>query len=246
MRRTLRTRELFAAIAVAGEDEQHDLMTTVVDLHLDLAHGLAARYHSRGVPLEDLRQVAALALVKATRRYDVTTGFDFDSFAVPTIRGELRRYFRDHGWMIRPPRRIQDLQARINSESPSLTQRLGRAPKPSEIADHLDTDPSAVNEALACEGYFAPTSLDLPLGSMSSMTMGDLLGSAESGYLSAENRLVLRRALADLTADERQLLNMRYVEELTQTEIGARLHVSQVQASRRLARILNQLRRTIG
>ena len=107
-------------------------------MHVDLAHAEAARYRNRGVPLDDLRQVAALALTKAARGFDVTTGHDFLSYAVPTIRGELRKYFRDHGWMIRPPRRVQELQSRINVADGELSYELGRSPRPREIADHLE------------------------------------------------------------------------------------------------------------
>ena len=122
----------------------------MIALHLDLAHAEASRYRSRGVPLDDLRQVAALALTKATLGYDVTTGHDFLSYAVPTIRGELRKHFRDHGWMIRPPRRIQELQARINVAESELSNRLGRSPQPAEIADHLD-EPRRVGDRGAGE-----------------------------------------------------------------------------------------------
>src|SRR5213595_1363570 len=112
--RNAHTRELFLQAASASPEERQRLLESVIVLHVDLAHAEAARYRSRGIPLDDLRQVAALALTKAARGYDVTAGHDFLSYAVPTIRGELRKYFRDHGWMIRPPRRIQELQARIN------------------------------------------------------------------------------------------------------------------------------------
>ena len=144
-------------------------------LHVGLAHAEASRYRSRGIPLDDLRQVAALALTKATRGYDVTTGHDFLSYAVPTIRGELRKYFRDHGWMIRPPRRIQELQARINTAETELSNRLGRSPQPAEIADHLDECTESVIEALASDGCFVPASLDHPAGVDGGTTLGDLL-----------------------------------------------------------------------
>ena len=137
--RSARTRELFSlAQSTDSAEERRQLLDTVIVMHLDLAHAEAARYRSRGIPLDDLRQVAALALTKAARGYDVTTGHDFLSYAVPTIRGELRKHFRDHGWMIRPPRRIQELQARINAAEAELSYRLGRSPQPVEIADHLD------------------------------------------------------------------------------------------------------------
>src|SRR6476661_3613221 len=148
--RSTRTRELFSlAQSTDSAEERRQLLDTVIEMHLDLAHSEAARYRSRGIPLDDLRQVAALALTKATRGYDVTTGHDFLSYATPTIRGELRKYFRDHGWMIRPTRSVQELQAQISSAEAELSQDLGRSPSPPEIAEHLDVPTAAVIEALA-------------------------------------------------------------------------------------------------
>src|SRR6188472_4815987 len=174
--RSARTRELFLLAQSTGSaDERHRLLDDVIVLHLDLAHAEAGRYRSRGIPLDDLRQVAALALTKATRGYDVTTGHDFLSYAVPTIRGELRKHFRDHGWMIRPPRRIQAQQARISVAESELSNKLGRSPQPVEIADHLDEPIESVIEALASDGCFVPASLDHPTGVDGATTLGDLL-----------------------------------------------------------------------
>src|SRR6188472_2884888 len=173
--RSTRTRELFSlAQSTDSAEERRQLLEKVIEMHLDLAHSEAARYRSRGIPLDDLRQVAALALTKATRGYDVTTGHEFLSYAVPTIRGELRKYFRDHGWMIRPPRRIQELQARISVAENELSYKLGRSPQPVEIADHLDECTESVIEALASDGCFIPASLDYPVG-VDGSTLGDLL-----------------------------------------------------------------------
>src|SRR5436190_1903538 len=163
--RSEQTRQLFLqAAATDCPDERRRLLESVIVLHVGLAHAEASRYRSRGVPLDDLRQVAALALTKAARGFDVTAGHDFLSYAVPTIRGELRKYFRDHGWMIRPPRRIQELQARINAAEHELSNQLGRSPQPVEIADHLEECTESVIEALASDGCFVPASLDHPAG----------------------------------------------------------------------------------
>jgi len=163
-------------MGIAQTVARHGMKVLLSDL--DLAHAEAGRYRSRGIPLDDLRQVAALALTKAARGYDVTTGHDFLSYAVPTIRGELRKHFRDHGWMIRPPRRIQEMQARINTAQAELSYSLGRSPKPVEIADHIDEGVENVIEALASDGCFVPASLDHPTGGDGSATLGDLLPSA--------------------------------------------------------------------
>src|SRR5689334_18878355 len=181
-------------------------------MHVDLAHAEAARYRSRGVPLDYLRQVAALALTKAARGYDVTSGHDFLSYAVPTIRGELRKYFRDHGWMIRPPRRIQELQARINVAESELSYKLGRSPQPAEIATHLDESPEAVIEALASDGCFVPASLDHPTAGDGSTTLGDLLPFDDDSQNASEARVILRPVLRSLGERDRQILAMRFCE----------------------------------
>ena len=245
--RSTRTRELFSlALSADTEEERKSLMASVIEMHLDLAHAEAARYRSRGVPLDDLRQVAALALTKATRGYDVTTGHDFLSYAVPTIRGELRKHFRDHGWMIRPPRRIQELQARINSAEAELSYRLGRSPQPAEIAAHLEESTESVIEALASDGCFVPASLDHPAGGDGSTTLGDLLPFDDNDHLASEARMVLLPVLSQLGERDRRILNMRFYEGLTQREIAARIGVTQMQVSRLLTRILGQLRNSVG
>ncbi len=245
--RSTRTRELFSLVLSAdSEEERRELLDAVIEMHLDLAHAEAARYRSRGVPVDDLRQVAALALTKAARGYDVTTGHDFLSYAVPTIRGELRKHFRDHGWMIRPPRRIQELQARINSTEAELCYRLGRSPQPVEIAEYLDEELDSVIEALASDGCFVPASLDHPTAGDGSTTLGELLPFDDTERRAAEARLMLSPVLRDLGERDRLILSMRFCDGLTQREIAARIGVTQMQVSRLLTRILGQLRNGFG
>ncbi len=241
------TRELFTlALASDSVVERQRLLDRVIVLHLDLAHAEAKRYRSRGVPLDDLRQVAALALTKATNGYDVTTGHDFLSYAVPTIRGELRKHFRDHGWMIRPPRRIQELQARINVADAELANELGRSPLPQEIAARLEEPPASVIEALASDGCFVPASLDHPAGGDGLTTLGDLLPLDDLDHQASEARLVLSPVLRTLSDRDRHILTMRFYEGLTQREIATRIGVTQMQVSRLLTRILGQLRSDVG
>jgi RNA polymerase sigma-B factor len=245
--RTRLTHELFSlARCCDGEDERRALMGRAIEVNLGVAHREAARYRSRGVPLEDLRQVAALALTKAAQRYDIATGHDFLSYAVPTIRGELRRYFRDHGWMVRPPRRIQELQARINAAEAELSCRLGRSPHPVEVAEHLGEPPESVREALASDGCFVPTSLDRPVGSEEASTLGEMLPCGDSGHGAAEARVMLHPVLRTLPDRDQQILGMRFFEGLTQREIACRIGVTQMQVSRLLTRILAQLRTSVG
>ncbi len=245
--RATRTRELFLlAQSCESEHERRELMNTVIEMHLDYAHAQAARYRARGVALEDLRQVAAMALTKATRNYDVNAGHDFMSYAAPTIRGELRKYFRDHGWMIRPTRRIQELQARISTCEADLSHRLGRSPRPAEIAEHLGVSPDDVIEALATDGCFMPASLDRPAGDEGATPLGELLPGNRDGHSAAEARMMLSPALRHLGERDRLILGLRFVEGLTQREIAARIGVTQMQVSRLLTRILGQLRHRVG
>lgn len=241
-----RTRDLFLEASVASPDQRRRYLNDVIVMHVDLAHSEAARYRNRGIALDDLRQVAALALTKAAFGYDVSTGHDFLSYAIPTMRGELRKHFRDHGWMIRPPRRIQELQARINSAEGELSNQLGRSPSPAEIADHLEECTESVIEALASDGCFVPSSLDHVAGSDGSTTLGDLLPHDDDSHRASEARLVLRPVLRRLGERDRQILAMRFYEGLTQREIAQRIGVTQMQVSRLLTRILGQLRAGVG
>ncbi|WP_051706908.1 sigma-70 family RNA polymerase sigma factor [Nocardioides aequoreus] len=245
--RSDRTRELFTQALGASEEVVQQLHDQVIVMHLELAHAEAKRYRSRGVALDDLRQVAALALTKAANGYDVTSGHDFLSYAVPTIRGELRKHFRDHGWMVRPPRRIQELQARINHADGELSNGLGRAPRPQEIAEHLDEPLASVTEALASDGCFVPASLDHPAGGGDGTTsLGDLLPLDDADHRASEARLLLQPVLRHLSERDRAILSMRFHEGLTQREIAGRIGVTQMQVSRLLGRILGQLRDDVG
>jgi RNA polymerase sigma-B factor len=245
--RATRTIEVYTLISATDDEvERQQLLDSVIVMHLDLAHAEAARYRSRGIPLDDLRQVAALALTKAARGFDVSSGHDFLSYAVPTIRGELRKHFRDHGWMIRPPRRIQELQARINVASHELSNQLGRSPRPVEIADHLQECTESVIEALASDGCFVPASLDHPAGGDGFTTLGDLLPFDNLDHQASEARMMLAPVVRELSDRDRQILAMRFYEGLTQREIAARIGVTQMQVSRLLTRILAQLRSSVG
>jgi len=245
--RASRTRELFlSAQSCASEHERRQLMDTVIEMHLDYAYSQAARYRSRGVPLDDLRQVAALALTKATRGYDLSTGNEFMSYAGPTIRGELRKYFRDHGWMIRPTRRIQELQARISTAEADLAFELGASPRPAQIAEHLDVPVEDVVEALASDGCFTPASLDLAVRTGRPATLAELLPGDDDDHRAAEARMTLHPALGTLSERDRLILRLRFFEGLTQHEIAERIGVTQMQVSRLLTRILAQLRHSVG
>ena len=220
--------------------ELTDAERALFDNHLDVARSLARRYRERGISLEDLEQVAYLALVKAARRFDPDAGHSFMVFAVPTIRGELRRHFRDSGWMVRPPRRLQELQAHARDTGSELTHVLGRPATPDEIAHQIDVDASQVREAMAINGCFTPTSLDTPTLEGDS-TLGDGLPTDGGEFESAEAKLVLRHVMSSLSAQQRRMLGMRFFDNATQQEIADEIGVTQSQVSRLLSDIYANL-----
>jgi RNA polymerase sigma-B factor len=241
--RSERTDAILADLRVAAPDspEARVLVDRLIETNVGVARSMATRYRNRGIDLDDLEQVALLGLTKAARRFDPHAGHDFMAYAVPTIRGELRRHFRDAGWMVRPPRRVQDLQARMAAAQAELESRLRRSPRPSEVAEHLGEHVEDIIEALTADGCFTPTSLDGPLGD-NSASLGDLLGQEDTEIQSVEARLVLEPVVRQLPERDRQILEMRFVEERTQQEIGTAVGLTQAQVSRVLLRILETLR----
>jgi RNA polymerase sigma-B factor len=222
------------------------LVDELIETHLEVARSMALRYRNRGIDLDDLEQVALLGLTKAAHRFDPDAGHAFMSFAVPTIRGELRRHFRDCGWMVRPPRRVQELQARIGQAQDELLEILGHAPRPSELAAHLDVDVSDVVEALSVDGCFAPAALDAPVGDGSTSALGDRLGADDLAYDAAEASVMLEPAVRNLSARDRRIVYLRFYEERSQQEIGEAVGLTQAQVSRVLTRILKDIRNVLG
>jgi RNA polymerase sigma-B factor len=230
--------------ACTDNDPERALLTQkLITEHLQLARNLAARFTNRGEPLDDLVQVARVGLVKAVERYDPSRGVEFIAFAVPTITGELRRYFRDSGWDVRVPRRLQELNIRIRGAVDELSQRTGRAPTAGELAEYLQVSREDVVEGLQAANAYTSTSLDLPAGPDSdALTLGDTLGSLDTGLEAVENHEALMPLLAALPERERRILHLRFVEELTQTQIAQEIGVSQMHVSRLLATTLARLR----
>lgn len=245
--RSRRTAELFEAIDRAGDPaRRQDLRDEVVLVNLCVARSLARRFAGRGIDAEDLEQVASEALVKAAVRFDPTRSKDFLTFAVPTIRGELQRYFRDVGWVVRPTRRVQEARWAIRRAEAELTQRLGHTPDPDEIRDELALTREEYADAETATGCFAPTSLDGPTsGSDDGGTLGDLLSDDEAGLPACEARVVLAPVVQMLSERDRRVLFLRYFEDLGQKEIGSVIGVTQTQVSRILDRILGELHEAI-
>jgi RNA polymerase sigma-B factor len=235
------TADLAAQLRGATGRERRLLENELITVNHEVALEVAARYRGRGIPVDDLQQVACVGLVKAVRGFDPDKATDFLSFAVPTMRGELRRHFRDAGWTVRPPRSVQEMQARITRAQGELWQLLGREPDPTEIADHLDVELDPVLEALGASGCFAPSSLDATSEENEAAPI-ERLGGAEPGYARAEARVALRPLLSDLSSRERRILELRFVEDRTQAEIGQEIGVTQMQVSRLLSGLYTRLR----
>jgi RNA polymerase sigma-B factor len=243
--RKRRTAELIAEAAASDGEERQVLLDQVILLNIPVAHALAARYRNRGQPPEELEQVACLALTKAVRAYDPARGDDLLVFAVPSILGELKRYFRDATWTVRPPRRIQELRPQLNEAEAELTQRLGRPPRASEIAELVGCSTEDVLEASECGTCASPDSLQASPPGEPDFAWIDRLPSEEFGFQRAEAVAVLGPACRGLKGRDRQILHLRFYEQKTQQQIADELGVTQVQVSRLLHRILTDLRRSI-
>lgn len=219
------------------------LREELVTGYLPLAEHVAQRFSGRGVAKEDLVQVARLGLVNAVDRFDPSKGGEFLAFAVPTVMGEVRRYFRDAGWVLRVPRRLKDLHISISNASSTLSQRLGRAPTPSEIAEHVGLSREQVYEGLEASHAYHSMSLDEVISSDNDdLELGDTLGEQDTAFEGVENHETLQPLVAKLAERERRILVLRFTHNLTQTQIAERIGISQMHVSRLLSRTLQQLR----
>ncbi|MCV7015719.1 RNA polymerase sigma factor SigF [Mycolicibacterium madagascariense] len=215
----------------------------IVERCLPLADHIARRFDGRGEPRDDLVQVARVGLVNAVIRFDVDAGSDFVSFAVPTIMGEVRRHFRDNSWSVKVPRRLKELHLRLGAATAELSQKLGRAPTPSELAAELEMDRDEIVEGLVAGSSYNTLSIDgAGGGTEEAPAIADTLGDVDLSLDQIENRESLRPLLASLPERERQVLLLRFFESMTQTQIAERVGISQMHVSRLLAKSLARLR----
>src|SRR4051794_32648697 len=216
----------------------------LVERFLPLARQLARRYQRPEEPFDDLFQVACLGLVKAIDRFDLSRDVAFSSYAVPTILGEIKRYFRDRTWSVRVPRDLQELALRVDRKVSELSTDLRRQPTVSEIAEAVGIEEEDVLEALEASGAYRATSLSTPRGNEDEAgeTLGDTVGTSEEGFGLAENRATLEQLMRAVTPREREVLRLRFEEDLTQAEIGERIGVSQMQVSRIIRQSIARLR----
>lgn len=227
----------------ARSSEAAAIREEIVTRALPLAEHIARRFRGRGELHDDLLQVARLGLVNAVDRFDPGRGSDFVSFAVPTIMGEVRHHFRDTGWAMRVPRRMKDLHLEIGKAVAVLSQHLGRAPTPREIAAELDLDVEVVTEGLLAGNAYRTVSVDAAVGGdEDDVPLADALGVDDSGFEQVENFATLGPALAALPERERTVLLLRFFREMTQTQIAEQLGISQMHVSRLLSKTLAQLR----
>lgn len=239
--RAERTARIVEGMRTATGEERRRLVHELIETNAQVARSMASRYRDRGIDVEDLEQVALVGLTKAAQRFEPDAGHDFLSYAVPTVRGELRRHFRDLGWVIRVPRRIQELQARIRAVEPLLHGRLERTPRADDYAAHLGAEVADVVEALSADTCYRPTSID-HAPDPGSASLGDLLGTDDPELAGAEARMLLGTAVSRLSDRERLVLGWRFVDDRTQQEIGAMIGLDQAQVSRILRKALARLR----
>ena len=242
------TQELFRRRERSTDQvEQRELLEQVVELNIEIARGIAQRFRSRGAEPDDLEQVAYLGLVKAAHHYRLDADTPFIGYAIPTIRGEVKRYFRDCAWTVRIPRRLQELQGAIGTKLPALEQELGREPSVDEIAECLGREVGEVEQALAARGCFNVLSLDRPLPAGDGLALGDLVAGEEDDSISQLEAIdMLQPVLEALGPRERRVLELRFVEGWTQSEIGKDVGISQMQVSRVLRQVLENLRNRLG
>ena len=245
--RSQRTAELLVERASAVTPAERDAINAeIVEVNRAVAVALARRYRNRGVDFEDLCQTAFEGLTKAVIRFDSDLADDLLSFAVPTIRGELLRHFRDQAWSIRPPRRIQELRQRMGPAGEELRAELGRDPSRAELAARLDVEEADVEEAMHAGDCFQPLSLAQPTTHSSTLTIADLLCEDDDWNDMSDARMSLIPAVRKLGERDRRILYLRFFEDYTQAEIGEELGVSQMQVSRLLSRLLGRLREEIA
>jgi RNA polymerase sigma-B factor len=238
-------RRLFADLAERPETDpqRQRVRDELVEMHLPLVEYLARRFRNRGEPLDDLVQVATIGLIKSVDRFDLERGVEFSTNATPTIVGEIKRHFRDKGWAIRVPRRLQELKLALAKATSELSQKHGRAPTVAELAHFLELSEEDILEGLESANAYSAVSLDAPdSGDDDSPAVADSLGVTDESLEGVEYRESLKPLLEQLPPREKKILLLRFFGNMTQSQIAAELGISQMHVSRLLARTLAQLR----
>jgi len=240
-----RSAELFVELRHddGSEAQRATARDSLVHLHLPLVEHCARRFRNRGEPFEDLVQVGTIGLIKSIDRFDTERGVEFSTYATPTIIGEIKRYFRDKGWAIRVPRRLQELRMQISATTAELTQSLGRSPTPRELAESIGCSVEEIIEGIESSNAYSTLSLDATDDSDdSSSSMLDAIGIEDEGLENVEVRESIKPLLEKLPAREKKILLLRFFKNMTQSQIAEEIGVSQMHVSRLLNRTLEQLR----
>ncbi|WP_427340709.1 SigB/SigF/SigG family RNA polymerase sigma factor [Caloranaerobacter sp. DY30410] len=229
------------------KNKDFSIRNELIERHLYIAEILSKKYANKGIDYEDIYQVACLALIYAIDRYDVDKGYEFSSFATPTIIGEIKKYFRDKGWVIRVPRRIQELSKKISNAKVILTQKLQKTPTVKDIAEYLMCSEEEILEAMEVSKVYMPHSLDLTYDSDDDkdMTLGDLIGEDDKYFNKIENIDFLQKVLDKLNDLEKRILKGRYFDNKTQSDIAKELGVSQMTVSRLEKKIIQKFRKEL-
>ncbi|WP_422485798.1 SigB/SigF/SigG family RNA polymerase sigma factor [Gudongella sp. DL1XJH-153] len=230
------------------DDPSRELRDVLIERHLYIAEILAKKYANRGIDYDDIYQVASIGLIYAIDRYDIDKGFEFSSFATPTIIGEIKKYFRDKGWTIRVPRRIQELSKKINNAKVHLSQELQRVPTVEDIANYLNTSEEDILEAMEASKVYTPQSLDVTFDSHNDdkeVNLAELIGEDDLYFSRIENNDFLMKTMEKLNEVEKEILIERYFNKKTQVTIANNLDISQMTVSRIEKRILEKLRKEV-
>ncbi|MCR3955940.1 MAG: SigB/SigF/SigG family RNA polymerase sigma factor [Gudongella sp.] len=230
------------------DNPSRELRDVLIERHLYIAEILAKKYANRGIDYDDIYQVASIGLIYAIDRYDIDKGFEFSSFATPTIIGEIKKYFRDKGWTIRVPRRIQELSKKINNAKVHLSQELQRVPTVEDIANYLNTSEEDILEAMEASKVYTPQSLDVTFDSHNDdkeVNLAELIGEDDLYFSRIENNDFLMKTMEKLNEVEKEILIERYFNKKTQVTIANNLDISQMTVSRIEKRILEKLRKEV-
>lgn len=239
------SKELFRKYA---ETKNIDVREELISRYMYIAEILSKKYANKGIDYDDIYQVACIGLIYAVDRFDIDKGYEFSSFATPTIIGEIKKYFRDKGWAIRVPRRIQELSQKVNLAKTTLSQELQRAPNVYELAEYLNSTPEEVLEVMEASKVYTPQSLDISYesdGDDKEISLSDLIGEEDKQFLKIENNDFLSKTIEKLNRIEKQIISDRYFNKKTQIEIANDLGISQMTVSRMEKKIIEKFKREL-
>lgn len=245
LNRKLTKEEIKSLFIELRDNHSQELREILIEEHLYIAEILSKKYTNRGIEYDDIYQVASIGLIHAIDRYDVDKGFEFSSFATPTIIGEIKKHFRDKGWTIRVPRRIQELSKKINDAKVVLVQNLQRSPTVEDIADYLGVTSEEILESMEASKVYSPQSLDIVYESSSEdkeVNLADIIGEEDESFEKIDNNDFISRAVTKLNDVERKIIFDRYFYKKTQVSIAKELDISQMTVSRIEKKVLEKLR----